>query len=95
MAGGWLLLMAGGWLLLMAFGTVALGLFSIVEAEFFNGFYRTKDCAVAEAVVTQVVTEAFNQDPTVAPDDFQLLNAPNVGMGESEVMAPPNPIFSQ
>ncbi|KAG0593173.1 hypothetical protein M758_1G302700 [Ceratodon purpureus] len=44
-----------------------------VNAQFFNGFYRTKDCANAEAIVQQAVTEAFNQDPSVAPSLIRML----------------------
>lgn len=44
-----------------------------VEAQFFNGFYNTKNCANAEAIVQQAVTEAFNQDPSVAPSLIRML----------------------
>jgi len=44
-----------------------------VNAQFFIGFYRTKNCADAEAIVTQAVTQAFNQDPGVAPSLIRML----------------------
>lgn len=43
-----------------------------VSAQFV-GYYRTKDCGIAEAIVTQAVTQAFNQDPSVAPALIRLL----------------------
>lgn len=44
-----------------------------VRAQFFNGFYNTKNCANAEAIVTQAVTQAFNEDPSVAPSLIRML----------------------
>jgi len=44
-----------------------------VDAQFFIGFYSTKNCANAEAIVTQAVTQAFNQDPSVAPSLIRML----------------------
>lgn len=43
-----------------------------VNAQFV-GFYRTKNCANAEAIVTQAVTQAFNEDPSVAPSLIRML----------------------
>lgn len=44
-----------------------------VNAQFFIGFYGTKNCANAEAIVTQAVTQAFNEDPSVAPSLIRML----------------------
>lgn len=54
---------------------VVLGLqlqLQVAQAQVF-GFYNTKNCPNAEAVVTQVVTQAFNQDPTIAPALLRML----------------------
>ena len=55
---------------------VVLGLellqLQVAQAQVF-GFYNSKNCPNAEAVVTQVVTQAFNQDPTIAPALLRML----------------------
>lgn len=67
--------MAGctGWLILLAFAAALGYCSSVVEAQFLNGFYRSKGCPLAEAIVTQAVTEAFNKDPSIAPALIRML----------------------
>lgn len=58
------------WLLLVVL--VGCSCASGVTAQFV-GFYNTKNCANAEAIVTQAVTQAFNEDPSVAPSLIRML----------------------
>jgi peroxidase len=58
------------WVLLVV---VFIGVLGSCSAQFLNGFYHTRNCPSAEAIVTQAVTEAFNQDPSIAPALIRML----------------------
>ncbi|KAG0581347.1 hypothetical protein KC19_4G244300 [Ceratodon purpureus] len=44
-----------------------------VEAQLMVGFYRTRNCLYAEAIVRQTVTAAINDDPSVAASLIRML----------------------